>query len=168
MKEKKEEEKKEERVEKSFATLRLRRVAGGLELYVRAPTLVEFFRKLVESGILEVREVSSGPLQGHKAFYRVDGKDVNIDLKDENSWKGLIWSINDGLMKDGYINMSFLRIVGIKEGMSFIFSGVYSMTQLKNITEKMKEALKLLYREYLKEIEIEITVNEKIIQGGAT
>jgi hypothetical protein len=149
--------------ENGFATLRIRRVANGLEIYVQSKRIEEFFEKLPN---MYVREVGYGPLQGLRAYYRKEGE--GPELMDEHGYKrGVLWCINEGIFEHEHdvINMSFLRLVGVKDGITIVFPGVYSLREIKEIVEKIKEALKIFYREFLKEVEVEVTAVVKV--GGA-
>jgi hypothetical protein len=58
--------------------------------------------------------------------------------------------INDDLFVNGHVNLSFFRLVGISDGVSIVFPGVYSVRQVKDLVSAIKEALKILVNNYIK------------------
>jgi hypothetical protein len=108
--------------------------------------LEKFFSNLPDS---RVREVSYGPLEGLKAYYFAE--EVAPRLVDEGGNRvAYIWKINDDLFVNGHANLSFFRLVGISDGVSIVFPGVYSVRQVKDLVSAIKEALKILVNNYIK------------------
>jgi hypothetical protein len=63
--------------------------------------------------------------------------------------------------KDTGANISFLRIVGISEGAGATFNikGVYSSGEVKNIRNKLSEALRRFYIDYMQPVSLSVMIS---------
>lgn len=62
---------------------------------------------------------------------------------------------------DGFTNISFLRLVGASQGISFIIEDLISRTELDKMADKVKKGEAWFYSEFLKPIEMEVVVSRK-------
>jgi hypothetical protein len=133
-------------VNNGIATLRIRRVANGLEIFIQSEVLERLFSSLPDS---RVREVGFGPLEGLKAYYFAEEVAPRL-VDEEGSRIAYIWRINDNLFVNGRANLSFFRLVGVSSGLSVVFPGVYSIRQVEDLVSAVKEALKILVNNCIK------------------
>lgn len=52
--------------------------------------------------------------------------------------------------RDGYINLGFLRAVGLKDGLIFNISGVYSKTGLNDFMTELKKYVRQIYEQEMR------------------
>lgn len=65
-----------------------------------------------------------------------------------------------------FINLSFLRLVGISEGagVTFGMKGVYSLDGLRKLKDKLAVAERKFYLEYLRPIDLNVFINTTEVQ----
>jgi hypothetical protein len=79
--------------------------------------------------------------------YRLDRPGNPLDLRDDARGAGI-----------EIINLSFLRLVGVSDGVSFTVNQVYSRDGIADLCKKVEEATRHFYVQYLKPIDMRIMV----------
>lgn len=57
------------------------------------------------------------------------------------------------------VNLSWLRLVGISDGITFGIKGVHTLPQLRSIQDRLAQAFQSFYRQYMRPINLGITVS---------
>lgn len=70
------------------------------------------------------------------------------------------------MIDEGYLNLSFLRLVGISEGTGIKFSvrGVYSTQELRLIREKISLAIRQFYMDYLLPMDLNVVISSEDVR----
>ena len=138
-------------IEKNFITLKLRRIANGLEIYVQSEKIEEFFKNFSGiSGTYFEKEHYS------YVFSRITSAGDDLAAFDRAGKEELLYN--------GIPNLSFLRMVGIAQGVTFTLPGVYSLYTIQKFIERTKEALKIFYRQYLKPVNVELVITTREVE----
>lgn len=131
--------------------LRMRRDETGLKLFCKSKVIEDFFKG--DSG---GQMQDAGDLYGGAKAYRP----VN----------DVPWS-SDSVMKSGYglnyggnVNLYFLRIQGIGDGVEVHIGGVYSAEFLRRVMQEAKTAVKTVYAQYMREVEYDLEINAKEVE----
>lgn len=68
--------------------------------------------------------------------------------------------------RDTPVNLSFLRLIGISEGMGVAFNirGVYSLDALRTLQERISEAQRQFYINYIRPINLHVIVSTQEVQ----
>lgn len=144
-------------------TMRLRRSTQGIIVFVKAHEAFERYFKslsgesspvsnyhrewtpLTPKGPLQVWDMTAhtGIIQGSGIRYRIDVPGYQL------------------MMDSEVINMSFLRLVGVSspEGISFEVKGAFTRKYIQNLVRLLMNAGKWLYIDFLKPVDIMVTVN---------
>lgn len=129
-----------------IAELTIGRCDTGLELYVKSPVLEEFIKKAYGGRTADARcaEWSQG-----KKFYVLGSGLEHPEVTASRFTITLDGIDNQNLLDRGEVlNMSFLRIVGIKDGKTFKFAGLFRESDIESIAQSINEGLKTLFKEY--------------------
>ena len=146
---------------------------GGLRLTVRArPEVEEFIQSLGNGSLVDVGTVgrywqaldkgslSAYVIQSIPPQQSDDGCMITLD----RLWHPLIIP-SEG---DRYpiVNLSFLRLRGISDGIGVTFGvkGVYSFGELCQIRDRVTAASRRFYIEYLRPIDLTVTVSTQVVQ----
>lgn len=137
-------------VEKSFATLRLKRNNGGCELYFKSSEIEKYFKNQHNGSIVKID--GDGGMYANKEAYRTTfntiGEYDRINMFDSEA----------SLFYGDKLNLSFIRAVGITEGQRFQVNFPYSTSKLQDFIDRAKQSLAQFYNQYLKELDIEIRI----------
>lgn len=145
----------------------IQRSKGGLSVTVRTSPVIEDMmaqmsevapRNVLEFGRywqspteLQVYGLTAdlGGLKGVTGTlgYRMDRPSQALDLPLDRHMPGLT-----------IVNLSFLRLVGASEGVSFTLNQVYSRDGVADLCKKIEEATRHFYIQYLKPVDMRIMV----------
>lgn len=129
-----------------IAQLTLGRCDTGLELYIKAPVIEEFIKKSYGGETLTA--TSASWCKGEK-FYRAKPGIAHPEITASRYTISIGEIEHDWLVNRGEnLNMSFLRIAGIKDGKTFKFHGLYRESEIAAIAQSINEGLKNLFQEY--------------------
>lgn len=142
------EEKKEKEIIKNnfLCTLRLKRVQKGIEIYFKSPMIEEFFSQQPKASV--------SSWMGLEGAWQTPMDQIANCLLNKWGYTSFWYDSNSP-------NLSFIRTVGSGEGIKFMWPTVTSTDNLKKWGEKAKEGLKTLYVQYLKPIELDITLTTR-------
>jgi len=147
----------------------LQRTAVGLTVGVKAhPRVEEFMKTIGDLGVSEVGLISRTwtPVVKTETLKAYLSR-TELPLSQTETVPYTIDAIGKPLKLDnGKINLSFLRLVGISEGpgVSFVVKGVYSLENIRDIRERIGKSAKAFYIEYLRPIDISISISTMEMQ----
>lgn len=134
-----------------FCVIRIQRVTDGVKIYCKSKEIEEFFKKIAHK-------------QGD-IFYTIHAQDweeiEGYEIDDISFNYAFFDQFGKDLLLDGNPNLSFLRAVGLANGVEFVAKGVYSLNMLHQFTEKAKVALQKFYTMFIKPVEIEVNIVKK-------
>ena len=119
----------------------------GLGLYVKSSVLEHFARSNVlnpeslSSNAKSHYNVSNNPGWAGHMGYKLQPKE---EFKSLNQW-------GQAIMNGTSVNISFLTVKGLAEGVTFEFEGMYSQGNVEKFLLDVKRQVKALYMEFMKE-----------------
>lgn len=129
-------------------SFRITRGEEGVKLYLKSEVLEKFFER---SGVDDY----SDQWCGNKAYAMPLVKDHFNNLLSQ--WYGNL-TINGG-----YPNLSFLRTVGIKDGVTFTLENdVYTRGEVIEFSKKFKDEVSELFAQYIKPITMEVELTTEV------
>jgi len=145
----------------------LQRTAAGVKVVVKTvPEVEAFMRDLGHGNTSDValngrywRAVQKGqPIQAYSMTEPIDTSGGAIPYR--------LDLLGYPLNHDGYVNLSFLRLVGSSEGIgaSFFLKGVYSLSGLRNMRDQLVPAAKQFYVDYMKPVDLIIKVSTQEVR----
>lgn len=146
MSESKTETKEETKGKIKIASLTLSRDKSGLELKIKSHILEEFIKSAYgeATGVATEAEWCKG-----EKFYKLGAGMMHPQITSTRHTLNMDGIGQNYLMhNEDIINMSFLRIVGIKDGKSFKYRGLYRESDIAAIAQSINEGLKNLFKEY--------------------
>ncbi len=138
-------DKKVQKNGRTILTTKLERENGEIHLFIKTNSEIEhFFNKNCDVHTSTAwTDKNDNPLQ----FYK----------KNEGTVHNGFDLYGDRLLDiDGGINIALLRTVGISNGITFKFKGVWSEDQLINAMKGLKDLTKSLYSNYIKKVKINV------------
>ena len=138
-----------------LCNLKIRREASGVVVYVKSKILEEYFKdyskgQLSEGGQAPWNEGKKGYKVKNFPIQRVGTGPIPVVTNWENH-ELFNWTTP-------MINLSFLRTVGLSEGVEFKFEGLFMTADIEKFKEQFKLFVVKFYQEYLKVCEFEVTV----------
>lgn len=102
-----------------------------------------------EGSVLEVWQLSQaiGPLPYDGGVYSIERPGQLLIVEGVSL---------DGRSTSEVINLSFLRLVGLSEGVTFKIAGVYTPDWLEEVGTKIKKATSRFWRTYMKDATIDV------------
>jgi hypothetical protein len=135
------------------ATIKLRRTIGGAEIFIKSEQLEEFFKTLSNSRL-------SNEWLGHKA-YEIPRSPL---LEQLNGGQASLTKWGEATLYNteyGYANISYIRAVGVANGVTFKIPGVYSIESIKSYAERLKNGVSFIYQNLMKTYSMEMTISTK-------
>lgn len=149
---------KKEKPKIKIASITIGRCKEGVGLYIKSPVIEEFIKKAYGTRTLP------GPAEWNRGekFY-IPESGTAIEITSTRHTLQLNGETDNWLIRnDETLNVSFLRMVGIKEGKTMKFRGLYRESDIAAIAQSINEGLKNLFKEYNTPTcyEIEVTTEE--------
>lgn len=147
----------------SWFELAIERGPKGLEIYAKADPRVEDFVKALGSGKTDGIEVYG------RSWYPLAGKDLFIHQLERNltSSEYTLDAVSESFksQRDGRVNLSFLRIVGIgdPQGIRFGLTGPFSKTHVREMLTNVIGETRSLIRDYIVPIHINLRITSQEI-----
>jgi hypothetical protein len=140
---------------------RIKRTEKGARLFFQSPMIEKFFKTVTPE---ERIQETTGSCYSHVKCYVPE---VIPQAGEEATLK--IWG-NHSLYNYDKVNVSFLRAVGLTQGVTFEIPGVYTTEYINKYTRDLKNAVIAFYKNYLQPAEssMEITVNQIVEAGGSS
>lgn len=129
--------------------LQIKRVSEGLELQAKSEILNKWAEGLSEGKLqslnwgIEAHKMNTIPFQ--QEAYRLDMLGSNTLLDD-----------------DKYPNISYIRATSLRDGVTIVLKGVFSAELVDQYAIAVKHAIASLYKGYIKQKKINITITEEI------
>lgn len=123
-----------------LVTLQIKRTVQGTRLYIQSQVFDDFFSQMGETG---------------ETFRDADNKIQELNGIPELSEDNTFYRLRQDRMhtlrtNEGYVNLAFLRTVGIKNGVLFKIDKLQSKQAIKQFTAEFKDASIELYTQYIK------------------
>ena len=141
---------------KELCNLKLKREKGGITITVKSDVFEDFFKGLSNG---EIGVGSSSVWGSGMKYYKIP----NIAIENDGSY-----SRNPEIMQWGTItlidiphardNFSFIRAVGITEGVSITYPGLFLTRDIERFRDNFKKFITKFYVEYMKMTHFEISV----------
>lgn len=146
----------------------LLRTGLGIRLDVKTtPEVEEFMRELGKGRTVDAASIGRHwrSLQKEKVIQAYDLTE-HIDPQGGN-YPYRIDILGHPLNSEGYMNLSFLRLVGSSEGIgaSFFIKGVYSMGGLRNLKDQLVGSTKAFYIDFIRPVNMIIKVSTQELRG---
>lgn len=149
----------------------LQRTGLGVKVIVKTTAEVENFMLTLGGGrIVDVERVGRNwrsavkdhPLQAYELVEHIDPVGGNYPYR--------VDALGSPLSVEGYMNLSFLRLVGSSEGIgaSFYIKGVYSLQGLRNLKDQLVGSTKQFYIDYMRPVDLIIKVSTQELRGPFT
>lgn len=129
----------------TLCTLKVQRVTQGIKVFCRSQQIEDFFASMGTGSSNAWGEMT----QGSYSFSFEQLQDCYF-----SKW-------GESFEYNSKPNLSFLRAKGLGEGISLTFSFVVSTDRLTQWAEKARRAIKTLWLQYLKPVEIEISISTR-------
>lgn len=112
----------------------------------------------IKSELLEKFFSKNKIMNDHNTWLNYSGYEMPMYF--ESYYKRLfnLWGVNS-LYHEGNINLSFLRIKGIKDGITITLPTVASKYELKKYVKDMSTELDTFYKAYIKNLKFEIRMS---------
>lgn len=131
---------------KKVLAIRLKRVSGGLLIELKSDVFENFFK-------YHGANTESEPTwEGNKAYKMPRNLTPNFHRM-LASWGNTNLSVNDNLP-----NLSFLRAVGLGEGVKFIIPMVFSKTEIMTFKTELAQQANKFFQEYMKPISVTVEI----------
>lgn len=136
---------------------------GGLEVAVKTVPQIEAFMKSLGE--------DHGPMTAYgKNWHSLNGKEIFIHGMTKVDFPSPNYAINRVAEplespKDGRINLSFLRMVGISEpqGVRFGVTGPFSKPYIRELSKKIAESTRALINDFIVPIHINLRLSSQEI-----
>ena len=142
--------------DKNILLVRVRRDKKGLKVYLKSSCLEEYFSQL-SVGKLN----TESPWCGHKSYRGNDSRlptNMAQSLR-EGNWHGGITYVYEG--PNTQYNCSMLRAVGLRDGVNFLWQGLFPATIVTEWLHQLQNIAMHIYVLYLKPKEQSITLSIK-------
>lgn len=156
----------------------LHRSMRGLTVSVKAHEAVEEFAKALGDG--ESQDIKIYGRHWHPVgdsilrIYNHDPKLARIEALTVEGWNGGKENLvarydrpgNPLFDEHGYLNISFLRLVGVSSGpgVTFGVSGIYTLENLRVIRDKISAACRKFYVHYMRPVDLSVTISTQELQ----
>lgn len=134
-----------------------------------APEIEDFFRKAslqVDNGSADNGDSanSEGRAKTSRRWFKANGEGLeyyvkNVKLSDKVNGYSIMDNFGNGLIEDDKINLAFLRVVGISNGVSIRTTELLSLEEMKDYIQRLANWTRDFYRQHLSQAEIIATVN---------
>lgn len=176
-----------------FMVLRVKRVFDGVEIYVKSPQIEDYcksahelMRQRVQSGavyanysygstedaetfLINSESVTSvNPFYGKKG-YQLESGSLPPELRGMANWgHEQLFQDRGGDYAPTLTGLAIFAVVGVGEGVSFKFKGMYRAEALQKFTRSVRDAMAKFYADLLRPVDIEVvlTVKEAISEGS--
>lgn len=150
--------------EETCIQIQLMRGPQGLTVVTKVhPRVEEFMRQSNKNQKVDLGAVSRLwlPTQKDKPLLAWNGERLGQHPSPDGSFNFTLDQLGQPLYREGLINLSFLRLVGISEdaGIGFCLKGVHSIEALRDIKEKIAVASRKFYVEFLRPVDMSIRVS---------
>lgn len=132
-------------------SMRMQRSREGIKFFVKSEAIEDFIKTASKGRTND--EQSTWDFQRYKetglAQFTLPGTTFN-------EWGGSMY------VRGTMVNLSFLRVVGLKNGIEFLLNEMTTKEKLERFTNDFKNCVKQFYREFMKpfDIQIDITVEQ--------
>ena len=143
------------------ATIKISRVAGGTEIFLRSAIIEEKIKRDAGAGPSMTREVNARP-----SWWPIAYKMYRVELPDFNG----NYLISPDPLEETRIEsfLHLVRVVGLKKGVKVIVPKPMSVSATQTMAKRFSDYLKFVYEEYYTDITVEYTLKQKVAAGVET
>ena len=127
---------------KQLLKVQIKRTSQGTKLYMKSEMFESYFKSNSISNDCHIMNNNG---------LRIESYNMPINtIVNDGITQGLN-SFNCQLKtRDGYTNLGFLKAVGLKDGLTFDITGVYSKTGLNDFITELKKDVRKIYEEEMR------------------
>lgn len=138
-------------VDNDIGVFSVKRTAEGTKIYAKSPVFEEFFR-----GMAKGNHISCAPRWKGVEIYQIPEEALIEHFILDHCH---INSPGEHLILNGMANLTFLRHVGLSEGVSFMVGTMpCKRTYLEDFCDKMKAGIRELYLNYIRPFDNDLLV----------
>ena len=127
---------------KQLLKVQIKRTAQGTKLYMKSEMFESYFKP---NGISVDNYITNNDSSRIKSYM------MSIDNVVNDRITQSLNVFNSSLKtRDGYTNLGFLKAVGLKDGLTFDITGVYSKTGLNDFMTELKKDVRKIYEEEMR------------------
>lgn len=121
---------------------------GKLMVHIKCPSLEDFFASISEGRTIVSNAGQEGNWLGRE-FYTLPDSHVNAF---RSVGHGTIHNVGEGVWVGGEPNLSMLRAKGLREGVDFVFPGVFTEGQVARMAKGLRVAVDDIFREFMGDV----------------
>ena len=142
---------------KHVATIKIARVAGGTEVYLKSEVLENKIKRDASAGPILTREFTSPP-----AYWPIGLSVYRVELPDCNG----SYLISPEPTEEGQISdiLHLVRAVGLGKGVKLTLAMPLSVSKSQLLAKQLRDYLKHVYEEYYTDVSIEYTIVEQSVE----
>jgi hypothetical protein len=143
----------------NLMTISAKRLDEGILIKIKSPKIEAMMRTLLATP----NNPTFNPCldtDNQRAYRMLNTKNVMFTYM-KNNYSCDLNSWGQRLDYEGNFNFSCLRAIGLSEGVELLYRGLYESLFIRNWLNQSKEISKVIYRDYLSPIDIEISVEIK-------
>ena len=150
-------------IKKKTLYLKLKHELDGLTMTIQSDVLEKLFKanhkEASEYAGRQADTFATASSVIPNVAYRLTSS-LQKTLSDLSCSRSLTWAeYGKDIYTDGMVNMSYLRVVGLTEGKTFRWNGVYPKPVIEAILTCYKEQAKEIYKNLIVCYDVELTVN---------
>lgn len=141
----------------TVAEFKVNRVENGIKVFMKSEWIESLFK--TSAGARESSATTNPGWEGRKFYPLVTGSGISVRheyVRIDKAGHSYMYH-----PEEQYYNASIVRAVGLKNGVDVVFTGPNSVEEVRKWVEHMKTYVKHLYINYLRPVDIDITITVK-------
>ena len=127
---------------KQLLKVQIKRNTQGVKLYMKSEMFESYFK---------LNSISNDYFIMNDDGSKIESYNLPINTIVNDSITQSLKSFNAQLKtRDGYVNLGFLRAVGLRNGLTFDITGVYSKTGLNDFMTELKKYVRQIYEQEMR------------------
>ena len=141
-----------------IATIRIARVAGGTEIFIRSSILEEKIKADASAGPEPTRKIPNPP-----SWWPTSTEVYRVELP---SFDGNYSITPDPTEETDIVNfIHLIRGVGLSKGVKVLIPRPMSVSMTQRMAKSIRDYMKHIYEEYYTDINVEYTLTQKVEEG---
>lgn len=139
---------------KHIATIKIARVAGGTEIYIRSAAIEEKIKRDASVGPILTRTLASPPSWWNGCeVYRVE-------LPDYNGNYSIAPEPDEATRIENILHM--IRCVGLEKGVKCTIGRPMSVSMTQRLAKNIRDYMKYVFEEYYTDISVEYVLTQRV------
>lgn len=139
------------------ATIKIARVAGGTEVYIRSAVIEEKVKRDASVGPIEKRLLVAPP-----TWWPVGCEVYRVELPDYNGTYSITTDPQEPTRIENIIHL--VRAVGLSKGVKVVIRRPMSVSATQTMAKRFRDYLKFVYEEYYTDISVEYVLTQKVTE----